>query len=172
MCRLHNRPARNPDKNSPSFKTPFRASLNNGHPFVMRRSDNCILLWINLTMLQTYLHLLLKISESVARLESLLLIASPDGSSSPELKTLPLKSLGGAGEDSDDRCVLPHRASMLPNVQVTTGREETAQSISFALQQNTLNFSIMFPKRRPVTHLHLLTRFNGSVNCLFSIPTP
>lgn len=52
---------------------------------------------------KTYLHLLLKISESVARLESLLLIASPDGSSSPELKTLPLKSLGGISEDSDDR---------------------------------------------------------------------
>ncbi|KAF8503819.1 hypothetical protein F5888DRAFT_1904207 [Russula emetica] len=27
MHRLHNRPARNPNKNSPSFKTPFRASL-------------------------------------------------------------------------------------------------------------------------------------------------
>ncbi|KAF8502380.1 COG complex component [Russula emetica] len=52
---------------------------------------------------KTYLHLLLKISESVARLESLLLIALPDGPSSPELKTLPLKSLGGVGEDSDDR---------------------------------------------------------------------
>ena len=75
----------------------------------MRRSDDCVLLWINLTaILQTYLHLLLKISESVARLESLLLIASPDGPSSPELKNLPLKPLGGVGEDSDDRCVLPH----------------------------------------------------------------
>ena len=68
-------------------------------------------------MLQTYLHLLLKISESVARLESLLLIASPDGPSSPELKTLPLKPLGGMGEDNDDRCVLPHRVSIFPNVQ-------------------------------------------------------
>jgi len=115
-------------------------------------------------MLQTYLHLLLKISESVARLESLLLIASPDGSSSPELKTLPLKSLGGIGEDSDDRCVMPHCVSILPNVQMTTGREETAQSISFALQQNTLNFSIMFPKRRPTPDPHLLTRFNGFVS--------
>ncbi|KAI0288526.1 oligomeric golgi complex component, COG2-domain-containing protein [Russula brevipes] len=52
---------------------------------------------------KTYLHLLLKISESVARLESLLLIASPDGPSSPELKTLSLKSLGGPSEDNDDR---------------------------------------------------------------------
>ncbi|KAF8506089.1 hypothetical protein F5888DRAFT_1630766 [Russula emetica] len=68
---------------------------------------------------KTYLHLLLKISESVARLESLLLIASPDG------------------------------------------REETAQSILFALQQNIPNFSIMFPKRKPTPDLHLLTRFNG-----------
>ena len=122
-------------------------------------------------MLQTYLHLLLKISESVARLESLLLIASPDGSSSPELKTLPLKSLGGVGEDSDDRCVLPHRVSILANVQLTTGREETAQNISSVLQQNTLNFSTMFPKRRPMTNPHLLTRFNGFVSYLFSIPT-
>ena len=72
-----------------------------------------------MAMLQTYLHLLLKISESVARLESLLLIASPDGPSSPELKTLPLKSLGGMGEDSDDRCVLRHRVTMRPNSQLT-----------------------------------------------------
>ena len=118
-------------------------------------------------MLQTYLHLLLKISESVARLESLLLIASPDGSSSPELKTLPLKSLGGIGEDSDDRYVLPHRVSILPNVQSTTGREETAQSISFVLQQNTLNSSTMFPKLRPTPNPHLLMRFNGFVSCHF-----
>lgn len=120
-------------------------------------------------MLQTYLHLLLKISESVARLESLLLIASPDDPSSPELKSLPLKSLGGMGEDGDDRCVLPYRVSLLPNVQLTTGREETAQSISFALQRNTLNFSIMFLKRRPTPDPHLLTRFNGFVSCLFSV---
>jgi len=64
-------------------------------------------------MLQTYLHLLLKISESVARLESLLLIASPDGTSSPELKTLPLKPLGNPKKDSDDRCGLPH---LVPNL--------------------------------------------------------
>jgi len=64
-------------------------------------------------MPQTYLHLLLKISESVARLESLLLIASSDGPASPELKTLPLKSLGGMGEDSDDRCGQPHRVSKI-----------------------------------------------------------
>ena len=123
-------------------------------------------------MLQTYLHLLLKISESVARLESLLLIAPPDGPSSPELKTLPLKSLGGMGEDSDDRYVLPHRVSILPNVQLTTGREETAQSISFVLQQNILNFSTMFPRRRPTLDPHLLTRFNGFVSCFFSVAAP
>ena len=122
-------------------------------------------------MLQTYLHLLLKISESVARLESLLLIASPDGPSSPELKILPLKSLGGMGDDSDDRCVLPHCVSILPNVQLTTGREETAQSISFALRQSILNFSIMFPRRKPTPDPPLLTRFNGFVSCLFSVPT-
>ncbi|KAH9180208.1 COG complex component [Lactarius sanguifluus] len=52
---------------------------------------------------KTYLHLLLKVSESVTRLESLLLIASPDGPSSSELRTLPLKSLGRQSEDSDDR---------------------------------------------------------------------
>ncbi|KAH9051485.1 COG complex component [Lactarius vividus] len=52
---------------------------------------------------KTYLHLLLKVSESVTRLESLLLIASPDGPSSSELKTLPLKSLGRQIDDSDDR---------------------------------------------------------------------
>ncbi|KAI9446785.1 COG complex component [Lactarius indigo] len=52
---------------------------------------------------KTYLHLLLKVSESVTRLESLLLIASPDGPSSPELRTLPLRSLGRQSEDSDDR---------------------------------------------------------------------
>jgi hypothetical protein len=117
-------------------------------------------------MPQTYLHLLLKISESVSRLESLLLIASPDGPSSPELKTIPLKSLGGTGEDSDDRCDLLHRVSVFPHVQLTTGREETVQSILFALQQNTLNSSIMFPKRSPTPDPHLLTRFNGSVSCL------
>lgn len=61
------------------------------------------------------------------------------------------------------RCILPHRVSILPNVQLTTGREETTQSISFALQQNTLNFSIMFPKRRPTPDPHLLSRFNGFV---------
>jgi hypothetical protein len=67
------------------------------------------------------------------------------------------------------RCVLLHRVSILPNVQLTTGREETVhwQSISFALQQNTLNFSIMFPKRRPTPDPHLLTRFNGFVSCHF-----
>ena len=118
-------------------------------------------------MLQTCLHLLLKISDSVARLESLLLIASPEGPTSPELKTHPLISLGGMGEDSDDRCVLPHRVSVLPNVHLTTGPEETAQSISFASQRNTLNFSIMFPKRRPTPDPHLLMRFNGFVSCLF-----
>ena len=139
----------------------------------MRRSDHCILLRINLTtMLQTYLHLLLKISESVARLESLLLIASPDGPSSPELKTLPLKSLGGMGEDSDDRCVLRHRVSMRPNYQLTKGREETAQSISFALQPSTLSFSITYPKRRLTPDPHLLTRFNGLASCLFSNTYP
>ncbi|KAH9001596.1 COG complex component, partial [Lactarius akahatsu] len=52
---------------------------------------------------KTYLHLLLKVSESVTRLESLLLIASPDGPSSSEFRTLPLKSLGRQSEDSDDR---------------------------------------------------------------------
>ncbi|KAH9063765.1 COG complex component [Lactarius deliciosus] len=52
---------------------------------------------------KTYLHLLLKVSESVTRLESLLLIASPDEPSSSELRTLPLKSLGRQSEDSDDR---------------------------------------------------------------------
>ncbi|KAN0123854.1 hypothetical protein V8E52_002344 [Russula decolorans] len=58
--------------------------------------------------------------------------------------------------------VLVHLIATLVTVTVTAeqtkkrkwkrlGREETVhwQSISFALQQNTLNFSIMFPKRRP-----------------------
>lgn len=118
-------------------------------------------------MLQTYLHLLLKISESVARLESLLLIVSPDGPSSPELKTLPLKSLGGTSEDIDDRCGLLHLVSALAHVQLTIGREETAQSILFELQRNTLSSSIMFPKRKQTPDLHLLTRFNGFVSCLY-----
>jgi hypothetical protein len=117
-------------------------------------------------MPQTYLHLLLKISESVARLESLLLIASPEGPSSPELKSLPLKTLGGTVEDSDDRCGLLRRVSILAHVQLTTGREETVQSILFALRQNTLNSFIMFPKRRPTPDPPLLTRFNGFVSCL------
>ncbi|KAI0267134.1 oligomeric golgi complex component, COG2-domain-containing protein [Gloeopeniophorella convolvens] len=52
---------------------------------------------------KTHLHLLLKVSESVTRLESLLLIASPDGAASPEVKALPLMPLGGPTEDADDR---------------------------------------------------------------------
>lgn len=116
-------------------------------------------------MPQTYLHLLLKISESVARLESLLLIASPDGPSSPELKTLPLKSLGGTTEDGDDRCGPLHRVFILAHVWLT-GREGTAQSILFELQRNTLSSSIMFPKHRLTRNPHLLMRFNGSVSCL------
>ncbi|KAI9507427.1 COG complex component [Russula earlei] len=52
---------------------------------------------------KAYLHLLLKISESVTRLESLLLITSPDGPSSPEIKNRPLKPLGILNEDTDDR---------------------------------------------------------------------
>jgi hypothetical protein len=133
----------------------------------MRRSARRILPWINLTAIpQTYLHLLLKISESVARLESLLLIASPDGPSSPELKSLSLKSLGGKAEDSDDRCGPLRSVSILAHVQLTTDREETAQSILFALLQNTLNFFIMFLKRRPTPDPHLLTRFNGFVSSL------
>ena len=51
--------------------------------------------------------LLLKISESVSRLESLLLIASPDGPSSPELRNIPLSRPGIRYEAGsyDDRCV-------------------------------------------------------------------
>ncbi|KAH9986002.1 COG complex component [Russula compacta] len=45
----------------------------------------------------------LRDEKSVARLESLLLIASPDTPSSPELRTLPLKAFGGPNEDNDDR---------------------------------------------------------------------
>ena len=51
--------------------------------------------------------LLLKISESVSRLESLLLIAFPDGPSSPELRNIPLSRPGIRYEagSHDDRCV-------------------------------------------------------------------
>ncbi|KAI0316446.1 COG complex component [Amylostereum chailletii] len=54
---------------------------------------------------KAYLHLLLKISESVTRLESLLLIASPDGSSSPESKPMQLSRSHSAGDDdgADER---------------------------------------------------------------------
>jgi hypothetical protein len=71
-------------------------------------------------LLQTYLHLLLKISESVTRLESLLLIASPDIPPSPDLRTLPLRSIAGPTEDSDDRCGIPHSvSSLLAHTQLT-----------------------------------------------------
>jgi len=64
---------------------------------------------------QALLHLLLKISESVTRLESLLLIAAPaqDASSSPELPSLKLPShLNNAEtDDIDDR----HARSLLTN---------------------------------------------------------
>ena len=80
------------------------------------------------------------------------------------LKTFPLKSLGEMGEDSDDRCVLPRCVSIPPNVQLTTGREETAQSILFVLQQSILNFSTVFPRRRPTPDPHLLTRFLVPMN--------
>jgi len=110
-------PGRNPVKNSLVFRTPFKASSNSGLPFVTRRSANCILPRFDLTtVLQTYLHLLLKISESIARLESLLLIASPEGPSSPELKNLPIKSLAAPSEDSDNRCGLPHHVPIFAHV--------------------------------------------------------
>lgn len=155
------------------FRTPSRASSNNGLLFVTKRSASCISPWVDLTaVLQTYLHLLLKISESLARLESLLLIASPDGPSSPELKSLPMKSLASSREDSDDRCGLPHHASVLAHVQLTKGPEETAQSTSFVSQQNTLNSSIMSQKRRLIPAPHLLTKFNGFVSCRCCIFSP
>jgi len=123
-----------------------------------------------MAVLQTYLHLLLKISESLARLESLLLIASPDGSSSPELKSLPIKSLAASSEDSDSRCVLPHHVPTLAHIQLTKGPEETAQNILFVSQQNTLNSFITFQKLRLTPGPHLLMKFNGSVNRLCYIP--
>ncbi|KAI0047760.1 COG complex component [Auriscalpium vulgare] len=52
---------------------------------------------------KTYLHLLLKISESVTRLESLLLIAAPDNASSPQLKSMPLTSTMSGEDAQDDR---------------------------------------------------------------------
>jgi conserved oligomeric Golgi complex subunit 2 len=54
---------------------------------------------------QALLHLLLKISESVTRLESLLLIAAQDSSSSPELPSIKLPSHLNNVEpdDIDDR---------------------------------------------------------------------
>ena len=59
--------------------------------------------------MQALLHLLLKISESVTRLESLLLIAAPaqDSSASPELPKLKLPSYSNnvESEDIDDRWV-------------------------------------------------------------------
>ncbi|KAI9466593.1 hypothetical protein BJY52DRAFT_1111514, partial [Lactarius psammicola] len=55
----------------------------------LERFARCIYSCFVLTSISlTYLHLLLKISESVTRRELLLLIASPDGPSSPELKIL------------------------------------------------------------------------------------
>jgi conserved oligomeric Golgi complex subunit 2 len=60
------------------------------------------------TMRQALLHLLLKISESVTRLESLLLIVAPaqDTSSSSELPSLKLPSHLNNTEpdDIDERC--------------------------------------------------------------------
>lgn len=120
-------------------------------------------------MLQTYLHLLLKISESLARLESLLLIASPDDPSSPEFKNLPMNSLAASSEDSDSRCGPPHHAHTLAYIQLTKGLEEIAQSILFVSQQNTPNSSITFQKLRLIPGPHLLMKFNGSVNCLCHI---
>jgi hypothetical protein len=164
-------PARNPVKNSLMFRTPFRASSNSGLPFVTRRFANYISPWVDLTaVLQTYLHLLLKISESLARLESLLVIASPDGPSSPELKSLPIKSLASSNEDGDDRCGPPHHVSIFAYVQLIKGLEETAQSTSFVSQQNILNSSIMFQKHRLTPDLHLLTKFNEFVACRYCIP--
>ena len=120
-------------------------------------------------MLQTYLHLLLKISESLTRLESLLLIASPDGPSSPELQNLPLKSLAASSEDSDSRCGLPHHVPAFAYIQFTKGFEETAQNTLFVSQQNTLNSSITFQKLKLTPGQHLLTKFNGSVSFLYYI---
>ncbi|KAI0058099.1 COG complex component [Artomyces pyxidatus] len=66
---------------------------------------------------KTYLHLLLKISESVTRLESLLLIASPDSASSPQLQSLSLsKTLNGSGEDGLDERTRGNRAKHLVRV--------------------------------------------------------
>ena len=55
-----------------------------------------------LTCDQAYLHLLLKISESVTRLESLLLIASTDSPTSPPLKTMSLSNSLSTEEDGPE----------------------------------------------------------------------
>ena len=124
-----------------------------------------------MAVLQTYLHLLLKISESLTRLESLLLIASPDGPSSPELKSLPIKSLAASSEYSDSRYdLMPHHVLTPAYIQLTKELEETAQNILFVSQLNTLNCSITFQKLRLTPGPPLLTKFNGSVNCLCYIP--
>lgn len=52
---------------------------------------------------KAFLHLLLRISESVTRLESLLLIVPPDDAATSDMKTLSLsKPTTGADEDSID----------------------------------------------------------------------
>ncbi|KAA1473910.1 COG complex component [Dentipellis sp. KUC8613] len=65
---------------------------------------------------KAFLHLLLKISESITRLESLLLITTP-GEASPELKNMSLsKSLSGTEDESHDERLRGNRAKHLARV--------------------------------------------------------
>jgi hypothetical protein len=81
-----------------------------------------------------------------------------------------MKSLAASSEHSDNRCGLPHDVPALAYIQLTKGPEETAQNTLFVSQQNTLNSSITFQKLKLTPGPHLLTKFNGSVNCLYNTP--
>jgi len=95
--------------------------------------------------LQAFLHLLLKISESVTRLEALLLIASPDQTpSSPRPESLEVNTR--PEEDGvDDRFVHPGLISNF--TEAAQAESEVVEPNTYLVsQQNTLNCFTTFQR--------------------------
>lgn len=108
---IHSFDTRRPGVSYKSFKMLFKKSSRNERFYERRRSHFSFLLrWLHSYLSKAILHLLLKVSELVTRLESLLLIAAPvqecGTPTSPEISNIKLPShLNAETEEVDERFV-------------------------------------------------------------------